>query len=102
MHRFKHVTHPDDVLLVVRRLAPAPDNLEEEGCGPVADWRLIVADAADGAAERPNDQHGSGGGPHGGATQDGVKRLVCEAIEVDGLPIMKELALAKKRIVQLL
>ena len=36
MHRFKHVTHPHNVLLVVRRLGPAPDDFEEEGRGPAS------------------------------------------------------------------
>ena len=36
------MTYPHNVLLVVRLFAPAPDDFEEERCGPVPDGRLVV------------------------------------------------------------
>ena len=82
MHRFKHVTHPHNVLLVVRRLAPTPDDFEEERCGPVSDGRLIVADATHGAAERLDGKQRPWGGPYGAATHDRFNGLIGETIEV--------------------
>jgi hypothetical protein len=43
-----------------------------------------------------------GGRPHGGATHDGFNGIVSASIEIDHLPIVKQLALANKRIEQLL
>ena len=100
MHRFKHVTHPHNVLLVVRRLGPAPDDFEEEGRGPASTG---VSSSPTRAIAPPSAQTESETrGSRRAAVPDCFDDVVGEPIEVNRLPIVEELALPKERIEELL
>ena len=102
MHILEDMPDPDDVLLGLCRFAPSANDFEEEWRSPVADWRRHLC------RRGPSPRRGSRwpasifekASPR--SRHNGVNGVVGEPIEVQRLPIVKQFALAKERIEQLL